>query len=164
MARAIRAHCLASGQSAADIALMIHSQCGPAFGTTLVRAQRLALGIALADVVAQVRARYVNEGRTAPRFSETLLSSYEGGQKRPGPEYLHYLCCVYQAEPADLGYEGPCLCGQRHRAPVLSAVVRAQRAATAPGPGGADGPARPGSRPGRRPYRAADPHRSPQRG
>ena len=130
MARAIRAHCLASGQSAADIALMIHSQCGPAFGTTLVRAQRLALGIALADVVAQVRARYVNEGRTAPRFSETLLSSYEGGQKRPGPEYLHYLCCVYQAEPADLGYEGPCLCGQRHRAPVLT-LSRAS-AATAP--------------------------------
>ena len=120
MARAIRAHCLACGQSAADIALMIHSQCGPAFGTRLVRAQRLALGIALADVVAQVRARYVNEGRTAPRFSETLLSSYEGGQKRPGPEYLHYLCCVYQAEPADLGYEGPCLCGQWHRAPVLT--------------------------------------------
>ena len=119
MARAIRAHCLACGQSTADIALIIHSQCGPAFGTTLVRAHRLALGIALADVVAQVRARYVNEGRTAPRFSETLLSSYEGGQKRPGPEYLHYLCCVYQSEPADLGYAGPCLCGQRHRAPVL---------------------------------------------
>ena len=143
MARAIRAHCLASGQSAADIALMIHSQCGPAFGTTLVRAQRLALGIALADVVAQVRARYVNEGRTAPRFSETLLSSYEGGQKRPGPEYLHYLCCVYQAEPADLGYEGPCLCGQRHRAPVLT--LSGPAPATAPGPGGTGGPARSGS-------------------
>src|SRR5580693_8202868 len=134
MARAIRAHCLACGQSAADIALMIHSQCGPAFGTRLVRAQRLALGIALADVVAQVRARYVNEGRTAPRFSETLLSSYEGGQKRPGPEYLHYLCCVYQAEPADLGYEGPCLCGQRHRAPVLT--LSGPATAVVPGPGG----------------------------
>ena len=119
MARAIRAHCLASGQSPSEIALMIHSQCGPVFGTTLVRAHRLAQGIALADVVAQVRARYVSEGRTPPRFSETLLSSYEGGQKRPGPEYLHYLCCVYQAEPADLGYEGPCLCGHAHRAPVL---------------------------------------------
>jgi tetratricopeptide (TPR) repeat protein len=130
MARAIRAHGLACGQSVADIALMIHSQCGPAFGTSLVRAQRLALGIALADVVAQVRARYVNEGRTAPRFSETLLSSYEGGQKRPGPEYLHYLCCVYQAEPADLGYEGPCLCGQWHRAPVL------KLSGPAPEPGG----------------------------
>jgi tetratricopeptide (TPR) repeat protein len=139
MARAIRAHCLACGQSTADIALMIHSQCGPAFGTRLVRAQRLALGIALADVVAQVRARYVNEGRTAPRFSETLLSSYEGGQKRPGPEYLHYLCCVYQAEPADLGYEGPCLCGQRHRAPVLTLSRPAP--ATAPEPGGTVWPA-----------------------
>ena len=139
MARAIRAHCLACGQSAADIALMIHSQCGPAFGTRLVRAQRLALGIALADVVAQVRARYVNEGRTAPRFSETLLSSYEGGQKRPGPEYLHYLCCVYQAEPADLGYEGPCLCGQWHRAPVL--MLSGPAPAAAPEPGGASWPA-----------------------
>ncbi len=133
MARAIRAHCLACGQSVADIALMIHSQCGPPFGTRLIRAQRLALGIALADVVAQVRARYVNEGRTAPRFSETLLSSYEGGQKRPGPEYLHYLCCVYQAEPADLGYEGPCLCGQRHRAPVLMLSGPASAAAQEPG-------------------------------
>jgi tetratricopeptide (TPR) repeat protein len=139
MARAIRAHCLACGQSAADIALMIHSQCGPAFGTRLVRAQRLALGIALADVVAQVRARYVNEGRTAPRFSETLLSSYEGGQKRPGPEYLHYLCCVYQAEPADLGYEGPCLCGQWHRTPVLR--LSGPAPAAAPEPGGTGWPA-----------------------
>ena len=139
MARAIRAHCLACGQSAADIALMIHSQCGPAIGTRLVRAQRLALGIALADVVAQVRARYVNEGRTAPRFSETLLSSYEGGQKRPGPEYLHYLCCVYQAEPADLGYEGPCLCGQQHRAPVLTLPGPAPVAA--PRPAGTGWPA-----------------------
>ncbi len=147
MARAIRAHCLACGQSVADIALMIHSQCGPAFGTRLVRAQRLALGIALADVVAQVRARYVNEGRTAPRFSETLLSSYEGGQKRPGPEYLHYLCCVYQAEPADLGYEGPCLCGQWHRAPVLTRPGPAP-APAAPVPGG------PGSSPW---YRGAVP-------
>ena len=138
MARAIRAHCLASGQSAAQIALIIHSQCGPAFGTTLVRAHRLALGIALADVVAQVRARYVREGRTPPRFSETLLSSYEGGQKRPGPEYLHYLCCVYQAEPADLGYEAPCLCGQAHRAPVLT--LSGPVHAAAPGPGRPDNP------------------------
>ena len=137
MARAIRAHCLASGQSAAQIALIIHSQCSPAFGTTLVRAHRLALGIALADVVAQVRARYVSEGRTPPRFSETLLSSYEGGQKRPGPEYLHYLCCVYQAEPADLGYEGPCLCGQGHRAPVLMLSGPVHAAPPEPGrPGG----------------------------
>jgi tetratricopeptide (TPR) repeat protein len=138
MARAIRAHCLASGQSPADIALIIHDQCGPAFGTTLVRAHRLAQGIALADVVAQVRARYVSEGRTPPRFSETLLSSYEGGQKRPGPEYLHYLCCVYQAEPADLGYESPCLCGQGHRAPVLT--LSGPAPAASPEPGGTGGP------------------------
>ena len=119
MARGIRAQCLADGLPPAEIALAIHERCEPTFGTTLIRAHRLALGIALADVVAQVRARYVTEGRLPPRFSETLLSSYEGGQKRPGPEYLHYLCNVYQAEPADLGYPGQCLCGRTHRAPAL---------------------------------------------
>ena len=119
MARGIRAQCLADGLPPAEIALAIHERCTPTFGTTLIRAHRLALGIALADVVAQVRARYVTEGRLPPRFSETLLSSYESGQKRPGPEYLHYLCNVYQAEPADLGYPGQCLCGRTHRAPAL---------------------------------------------
>ena len=68
----------------------------------------------MADVVAQVRARYAAEGRPLPRFSETLLSSYESAQKRPGPEYMHYLCAVYQADPEDLGYQGPCFCGNRH--------------------------------------------------
>jgi tetratricopeptide (TPR) repeat protein len=119
MARGIRAQCLADGLPPAEIALAIHERCQPTFGTTLIRAHRLALGIALADVVAQVRARYVTEGRLPPRFSETLLSSYESGQKRPGPEYLHYLCYVYQTEPADLGYPGQCLCGRTHRAPAL---------------------------------------------
>jgi len=131
MARRIRAQCLADGLRPADIAVTIHERCQPTFGTTPVRAHRLGLGIALADVVAQVRARYVSEGRLPPRFSETLLSCYESGQKRPGPEYLHYLCCVYQAEPADLGYPGPCLCGRTHRAPAVLAP-----AATA-GPAGA---------------------------
>ncbi len=130
VARSIRAEGLAAGLAAAEIARMIHARCAPAYGTTLVRAQRLALGIALADVVAQVRARYQAEGRTPPRFSQTLLSAYESGLKRPGPEYLHYLCCVYQAEPENLGYRGRCLCGHQHGgpAPALSPGR--------PGPGG----------------------------
>ncbi len=115
VARRIRAQCLASGRTPAETAAAIHDQCGPVFGTTWIRARRMALGIALADVVAQIRARYEAEGRTPPRFSETLLSAYESGQKRPGPEYLHYLCAVYQADPEDLGYQDPCFCGNRHR-------------------------------------------------
>ena len=115
VARRIRAQCLASGRTSAETAAVIHDQCGPVFGTTWIRARRMALGIALADVVAQIRARYEAEGRTPPRFSETLLSAYESGQKRPGPEYLHYLCAVYQADPEDLGYQDPCFCGNRHR-------------------------------------------------
>ncbi len=113
-ARTIRAQHLVSGCTSAEIAAIIHDQCGPVFGTTWIRAYRLALGIALTDVVAQVRARYAAEGRTPPRFSETQLSAYENAQKRPGPEYLHYLCAVYHADPQDLGYQGPCFCGSRH--------------------------------------------------
>ena len=56
-----------------------------------------------------------------PRFSETLLSAYEGGHKRPGREYLHYLCLTYQADPADLGFDGWCLCGASHRPPGAQA-------------------------------------------
>jgi tetratricopeptide (TPR) repeat protein len=115
LAREVRARELVTGTSPADVAAAIVTECGPAYGTTRIRAYRLALGIALADVVAQVRAWYLAEDRPAPRFSETLLSAYESGQKRPGPEYLHYVCAAYRADPADLGYEGPCLCGHSHR-------------------------------------------------
>ncbi len=114
LARQIRARGLVAGLQPGQIAAKIHDECGPAAGTSWIRAHRLALGISLADVVAQVRAWYVSEGRTVPRFSETLLSAYEGGQKRPGPEYLHYLCAVYRADPPDLGYPDPCFCGRGH--------------------------------------------------
>jgi hypothetical protein len=115
MAREIRARELVAAAPPAAVAAAIRAECGPAFGTTWIRAYRLALGITLADVVAQVRAWYEAEARPQPRFSETLLSAYEGGQKRPGPEYLHYLCATYRADPQDLGYDGRCLCGRTHR-------------------------------------------------
>jgi hypothetical protein len=114
LARQVRARCLVAGLQPGQIAEKIHDECGPAAGTSWIRAYRLARGISLADVVAQVRAWYVSEGRTVPRFSETLLSAYESGQKRPGPEYLHYLCAVYRADPPDLGYPDPCFCGRGH--------------------------------------------------
>jgi hypothetical protein len=114
LAREIRARELVAAAPPAAVAAAIRAECAPAYGTTWIRAYRLALGIPLADVVAQVRAWYEADGRPAPRFSETLLSAYEGGQKRPGPEYLHYLCAAYRADPLDLGYEGRCLCGRTH--------------------------------------------------
>jgi tetratricopeptide (TPR) repeat protein len=125
-ARLIRARELVSGAQPSGIAALISSQCG----TSKIRAYRLALGIALADVVAQVRARYEADGRRVPRFSETLLSAYESGQKRPGPEYLHYLCAAYQADPADLGFEGVCLCGESHR-PLPPAMTDQTQASAA---------------------------------
>ncbi len=140
MARLIRARELVLGARPADIAALISSQCG----TSKIRAYRLALGIALADVVAQVRARYEADGLRVPRFSETLLSAYESGQKRPGAEYLHYLCAAYQADPVDLGFERACLCGESHRPqpPALSDATRAS-AADLTGPPPADPPPAP---------------------
>ncbi len=121
-AREIRARGLVAGLTPAQVAETIHDECGPVAGTSWIRAYRLALGVSLADVVAQVRAWYASEGRAMPRFSETLLSAYESGQKRPGPEYLHYLCAVYRAEPSDLGFPDHCFCGRTHREdPVLRA-------------------------------------------
>ena len=114
LARQIRARGLVAGLTPGQIAAKIHDGCALAAGTSWIRARRLALGISLADVVAQVRAWYVSEGRAVPRFSETLLSAYESGQKRPGPEYLHYLCAAYRADPPDLGYPDPCFCGRGH--------------------------------------------------
>lgn len=117
-ARLIRARGLVAGAQPAQIAALIADRCG----NSRIRAYRLALGSALADVVAQVRARYEADGRQVPRFSETLLSAYENGHKRPGPEYLHYLCACYQADPCDLGFEGSCLCGGSHRPELANAV------------------------------------------
>jgi transcriptional regulator with XRE-family HTH domain len=133
LARQIRARGLVAGLRPGQIAAKIHDECGPAAGTSWIRAYRLALGISLADVVAQVRAWYVSEGRTVPRFSETLLSAYESGQKRPGPEYLHYLCAVYRADPPDLGYPDPCFCGRGHGE---QRPARAPAGPDAPAPGG----------------------------
>ena len=136
VARETRAAGLVGGLNTAQIAAEIHDRCAPLAGTSRIRAYRLALGVSLADVVAQIRAWYASEGRPAPRFSETLLSAYESGQKRPGPEYLHYLCAVYRAEPADLGYPGQCFCGRPHRAgprpgqPPRCLRSRARRSAT----------------------------------
>jgi hypothetical protein len=145
-ARLIRARELVAGTPSAQIAATIARQCE----ISMIRAYRLALGIALADVVAQVRARYAADGRPVPRFSETLLSAYESAQKRPGPEYLHYLCATYQADPADLGYEGRCLCGGSHRPEAAASVARPRAdlipAASAATPGAAAlGTAAPGA-------------------
>src|SRR6266567_1974538 len=123
LARETRAREIVAGENPATIAAIIRRQCEPAYGTTWIRAYRLALGIALADVVAQVRAWYKAEGRQPPRFSETLLSAYESGQKRPGPEYLHYLCAVYRADPQDLGYQDRCFCGRAHSAEARDAAA-----------------------------------------
>jgi len=114
IARRIRAHGLARGRCPAEIAAEIHDQCGPLFGTSRVKAHRLSHGVALSDIVAQVRALYEVDGKPTPRLGETLLSAYESGYKRPGPEYLHYLCSVYRVEPDGLGFQSPCICGRGH--------------------------------------------------
>ncbi|WP_146159553.1 XRE family transcriptional regulator [Allonocardiopsis opalescens] len=68
-------------------------------------------------MVEQVRALFEVAGRARPKLGETQLSAYESGAKRPGAEYLHYLSLAYRADPDDLGYAGPCVCGQSHLDP-----------------------------------------------
>ncbi|GAA1004718.1 hypothetical protein Aple_080400 [Acrocarpospora pleiomorpha] len=116
-ARRVRARGLAAGRSLASVAEEIFETCSPLFGTTRIKSHRLSNGIALADVIEQVRALFERDGKAIPGIGETLLSAYESGLKRPGPEYLHYLCCVYRVEPVALGYDGPCICGHGHRMP-----------------------------------------------
>jgi hypothetical protein len=123
------------GTSAAQIANEIHEVCGPQFGTTRIKSHRLAHGIALADVIEQVRALFERDGKPVPGIGETLLSAYESGLKRPGPEYLHYLCSVYRVEPVALGYDGPCICGHGHRMPgVVRGDLDESRPDTSPSP------------------------------
>ncbi|MFG2077875.1 XRE family transcriptional regulator [Nonomuraea maritima] len=115
IARRIRAKGLAAGRTSAQIADEIHEACSAHFSTTRIKSHRLAHGIALADVIEQVRALFERDSKPTPGIGETLLSAYESGLKRPGPEYLHYLCSVYRVEPVALGYDGPCICGNGHR-------------------------------------------------
>ncbi|MCK2217977.1 XRE family transcriptional regulator [Actinomadura sp. ATCC 31491] len=117
IARRIRAKGLAAGRTSAQIADEIHEACASQFSTSRIKAHRLAHGIALADVIEQVRALFERDQKPQPGIGETLLSAYESGLKRPGPEYLHYLCTVYRVEPAALGFEAPCICGHGHRMP-----------------------------------------------
>jgi tetratricopeptide (TPR) repeat protein len=133
LARAIRARGLAQGQALFQIAKDIHDGCAPIHGTSRIKAQRLAHGIALSDVVAQVRALYELDGRPQPKLGETLLSAYESGYKRPGPAYLHDLCRVYRVEPPDLGLPGPCVCGRSHASPHLITSAREPDAMLRPG-------------------------------
>lgn len=114
LVRRIQAHGLVRGQTPQQIAVDIYDQCGPLFGITPIKAHRLAHGVSLSDIVARVRALFEVDGKPVPKLGDTLLSAYESGYKRPGPEYLHYLCVVYQVEPDDLGYRSPCVCGRGH--------------------------------------------------
>jgi tetratricopeptide (TPR) repeat protein len=135
LARRIRARGLALGHAPPQIARDIHAACAPIHGTSRIKAQRLAHGIALSDVVAQVRALYELEGRTLPKLGETLLSAYESGHKRPGPAYLHDLCRVYHVEPTDLGLPGPCVCGRSHSSTENGAPGGAREPDLVLGPG-----------------------------
>ncbi|GHH66513.1 hypothetical protein GCM10017673_12110 [Streptosporangium violaceochromogenes] len=134
-ARRIRARGLAAGRGSAQIAEEIYETCGPRFGTTRIKGHRLAHGVALADVIEQIRALFERDGKPVPGIGETLLSAYESGLKRPGPEYLHYLCSAYRVEPVSLGYDGPCICGHGHRVPgPVRGDLQNGRPDTFPGP------------------------------
>lgn len=134
IARKVRARGIAEGWPYARIAGVIYDECGPEPGMSRIKANRLAYGITLADVAEQVRALATRDGKPPPKLSETLLSAYESGTKRPGPEYLHYLCLVYRTGPAELGYPVTCLCGADHGAAPAGDERAPGRAGAVPAP------------------------------
>lgn len=115
VARRLRATGLTAGLEPGEIARSIHEKCYPAHSTSRLKAYRLARGVALDDIVEQVRAQFEAEGREPRGLTTSLLSCYESGRKVPGTEYLHYLCQVYRVPPAELGFDRPCVCGGSHR-------------------------------------------------
>lgn len=115
VARRLRARGLTAGLEPGEIARSIHENCYSTHATSRLKAQRLARGVSLDDIVEQVRARFEAEGRKPRGLTTSLLSCYESGRKIPGMEYLHYLCQVYGTSPAELGFDRPCVCGGEHR-------------------------------------------------
>lgn len=132
IARRLRATGLAEGRCPREIAQAIYERCSPEFGTSLLKAYRLTHGVALEDVVEQVRALFEAAGREPKGLTTSLLSCYESGRKRPGVEYLHYLCVVYRVDPDDLGYEHACVCGKSHA--LVPKVATGLRIGQAPQP------------------------------
>lgn len=115
VARRLRATGVTAGLEHGEIAQSIHDRCNPAHATSRLKAQRLARGVSLDDIVEQVRAHFEADGREPRGLTTSLLSCYESGRKVPGTEYLHYLCQVYRVPPVELGFDRPCVCGGEHR-------------------------------------------------
>jgi predicted amidohydrolase len=88
LARQVRARELVIGTSPDGIAARIRSECEPAYGTTMIRSYRLALGITLADVVAQVSSAADLAGRQpcvagAMALAVAARAAARGGRARP---------------------------------------------------------------------------------
>ena len=176
----IRAMGTVAGLSTAQIADEIHDRCGPLAGTSRIRAYRLALGVSLADLVAQVRAWYASEDgrrRGSARLSCPPTRAARNGQDRasalpvrgvPGrttrprvcgpvllwPGASHRACWACRACPAGAACSGP----GAGVGPDAAAGGPARRRAAA-GPASSPGPPahrafRPGGDPGQ-PIRSA---------
>ncbi len=83
VARETRAAGLVGGLNAAQIAAEIHDRCAPLAGTSRIRAYRLALGVSLADVVAQIRAWYASEGRPPRGSARRCCPRMKAGRSAP---------------------------------------------------------------------------------
>ena len=138
LAREIRAREMVAGRTPAQIAAVIRAECLPGFCTTWIRAHRLALGIALADVVAQVGPgtwpRAARRRGSARRCCRPTRAARSG----PGPS-----TCTTCA---------PCTARSRLTWATTARACAAARTVTPRWPGrqrGSRPPAHPGSRRGR---------------
>ena len=99
-ARSVRRQGLAEGWPEQQIVQAIHEQCG----VSLLRAHRLARGLTLEDVVAELRSIHATVWGKEPALSHQRVSQWENGADAPTARYLDTLCRLYATRPDRLGF------------------------------------------------------------
>ncbi|SCD37796.1 helix-turn-helix transcriptional regulator, partial [Streptomyces sp. OspMP-M43] len=120
-AKSLRREGEEAGLPPLQIALNIHRHCG----VSLLRAQRLALGLTLERASTALRAMPGAGSRGAPKLDRIQLGHWESGDRTPKATTVGLLCRFYGCSAEDLGFED--------MAARLPAAVRAPGLDAVPG-------------------------------
>ncbi|MFD3970332.1 helix-turn-helix domain-containing protein [Streptomyces cyaneofuscatus] len=99
-AKALRRDGEEAGLPPLQIAKNIHRHCG----VSLLRAQRLALGLTLEKAATALRALPGAGSRGAPRLDRIQLGHWESGDRTPKAATVGLLCRFYGCSAEDLGF------------------------------------------------------------
>ncbi|UYQ66335.1 helix-turn-helix domain-containing protein [Streptomyces peucetius] len=91
----------AAGQTALEIAQIIHEHCS----VSQLRAHRLARGLTQKEAAEGVRSLGPRLGEHAPKADAIRLGHWESGRHHPRPQAIALLCEFYECGPGELGFE-----------------------------------------------------------